>query len=275
MPSPLARVTSGFICPTAGDVTTQVNPTSQLPLAVFRAQQQIVASLAPVRAINPVCPPTNIIIGTPDPFVIAAFSGNPTQLELGTDLLLPAFTAAYNRPPTNITLDDTDGNPQQVIPAPGAAFASVNNYTGKTTPNESVTWTLTADEGVGAPDTAQSTTVWRSRHWIGFHPSPGPLTEAQVLAMSQLTTVLTSNTTFDITFAPVAGVYLHHIIHDFFTLDAAKYFTDGLFNTGVVEQGAVSITPGGAGVPSAFTARDIASGLLDSGGLPIRFERRS
>lgn len=285
----LARASHGFVCPVGSGSGVQINPTRQLVggdlvsrhhIEHFLEAQAVVSEMSrysldstivSTKTLDPSCPPTTVNITTViGEFAIQSFSGNPSELEIGVDLINPAFTASYNRAAQDVDLDDGE-NATQSIPLPGVAFAGANAYLSRITPNESVTFQLTASGVGGDPAVRTSRTTWRARHWFGFSSEPGPLSEAQVLAMTQLQQGLSAATLFDVTFASVSGLYFHHIIHEDFALDAMKYYTDGLFNTGVVEVGTVTMSrPGGT-----FTARDIRSGLLDTSGAPIRLERRS
>lgn len=136
---------------------------------------------------------------------------DPSDVEIGTVVATPSFSATYNQVPTSADLDDSEGNPTKDVIATPNAFSSDFSFQ-KTTPNASVTATLTADAG-GPADSNVATKTWRARQFIGWTTNAGPYTEADILALNELSNGLSSTATFSDTLSPTnggAGAYLVH-----------------------------------------------------------------
>lgn len=182
-------------------------------------------------------------------FELQAFSIVPgSAIEIGTSLVSPAFSATYNRTPTTATLSNDDNAESKSVISSPTSFQSDSTYQ-KTTP-DSVTWTLTADEG-GPSDNAHTTRTWQARLYVGWTTSPGPYTGADILALNELSSSLSANGLFDVTLSPTnapAGAYLVAAYHDTLGGAVASDFEVGNSGNGDVSEvqtGELVAIPGG------------------------------
>lgn len=211
----------------------------------------------------------------PAAFEILSFDGPAAVREIGDELVEPAFTASYNRPPSEATLSDDDGNPSEDVSATPEAFASSNTYV-KTTPNEGVTFTLEAGD-VAGEDSEEIAVAWRARTWVGWTTDPGPYDEAKILALNELASPIQANALFDATLAPTnapGGAYLVCAYHDVFNGAVPTDFEIGSFGNGdvtEVQTGEPITIPGGGTAPYSIARSDFA--IEAPGG--IRFARES
>ena len=114
-------------------------------------------------------------------FTITSFalSGQPSTVEVGSTVTNPAFTAAYNRPPAAVTLNDGSG--AQTLTLPATAFSKTATYT-LTTVNASKSFTLSANESGGPVKTASVGITWAPRVYWGS-ATPATYTAAFVTAL--------------------------------------------------------------------------------------------
>lgn len=183
-------------------------------------------------------------------FDILTFSFTASGVvEIGTIVATPSFSASYNRTPTTVTLTDSEGTPSKDVTATPTSFSSDASYQ-KTTPNDSVTSTLTADEG-GPSDVANAVKTWQAREFIGWTTNAGPYTEANILALNEFTNDLSSTATFSTTLSPTnggAGAYLVHAYETGFGPRVSTQYEIGSLGPGDVTEiqtGLSMAIPGG------------------------------
>lgn len=102
--------------------------------------------------------------------------------DVGQTVTTPAFTASYTSPPVTAVLTDNAGDP------PTDVIGSPNNFmspfTGsRSTPGQSVTFTLTASPSAGSPDSASTTITWLNRSYFGV-AAPGQTGAPFILTLS-------------------------------------------------------------------------------------------
>lgn len=105
-----------------------------------------------------------------DGIKITGFGPTVALVECSQSVVHPAFTASYNVTPTSDTLtNNANGESLNVVGTPNS-FASGQTYQ-KTTPNQSVTWTLSA--GLGALTTsATCQMIWAQKSYWGVSSTP-------------------------------------------------------------------------------------------------------
>lgn len=169
-------------------------------------------------------------------FAITSFAVSGATREVGESVGPASFTAAYVRTPTAAVLTDNAGSgPLNVVGTP-TAFSSTGPFS-KTTNNDSVIFTLTADDGVDPTDVATATMRWRPRGYYGVGINQVSATEAfiEALASSQL---LASRT---LTFSATAGA-AEHIYYAFPASYGTPTFTVNGFVGGFELVGSVNVT---------------------------------
>lgn len=121
--------------------------------------------------------------------VIAGFGANTSLVETGQSVVAPSFTASYTGPAvsTAVMTNDANGESRDVHLTP-TSFTSAQTYV-KSTPNQSVTFTLNATGTAGpaaVPRTASIT--WGQKNFFGVSSTPAN-TEAFIESLTaQLTT---------------------------------------------------------------------------------------
>lgn len=106
-----------------------------------------------------------------DGIKILTFAPTVLLVETSQSVVHPAFAASYNVTPTAATLtNNANGESLSVIGTP-TSFASAQTYQ-KTTPNQSVIWTLSASLGAltATPATCQMT--WCAKSYWGVSSAP-------------------------------------------------------------------------------------------------------
>ncbi len=122
----------------------------------------------------------------PTAFRITGFSHSPTLVQAGASVVSPAFTASYDQTPTTAVLTDTEGHTDSVIGTPNA-FSSPHTFT-KSGFNQSVTFTLTASDSLGA-DVATVSIVWGQDVYYGAAAIPGSYNQAFITSLTSHLTV--------------------------------------------------------------------------------------
>lgn len=122
----------------------------------------------------------------PTAFTVTSFSHSPTLVQVGASVLNPAFTASYNQTPTVAVLTDTEGHTDNVIGTP-TSFSSPHTFT-KLGFNQSVTFTLTASDSLGA-GTAAITVAWGQDVYYGAQAIPGSYNQAFITSLTGRLTV--------------------------------------------------------------------------------------
>lgn len=122
--------------------------------------------------------------------VISGFGPTTSLVETSQTVVAPAFTASYTggTVQTAVLTNNANGEAKDVHLTP-TSFASSNNYQ-KTTPNQSVVFTLNAQGTLGpAADARTSSIVWGQKNFWGVSSAPAN-TEAFIegLASNQLNT---------------------------------------------------------------------------------------
>lgn len=125
--------------------------------------------------------------------------------EVGETVTNPAFTAAYNRPPTSATLKDDQGNPDKDVSATPNAFASDHSFV-KVANNAAVVFTLEAAEGA-ATDSRTATHRWRPRIYWGEAVPPGLYNEAFIEALPNWFLAANRNTTMNLNVGALEKAY--------------------------------------------------------------------
>ncbi len=124
----------------------------------------------------------------PGGLVITGFGPSTGLVECGQTIVNPSFGASYNTSPTTVTLtNNADAESKDVSSTP-TSFASSHSFQ-KTTPNQSVIFTITAVLS-GSPNAVASTAItWGQKVFWGVSDTPAN-TEAfiEALAGSSLTT---------------------------------------------------------------------------------------
>lgn len=134
---------------------------------------------------------------------IALFGGSAT-VEIGSSVVSPQFNATYNRTPTLATLTDSDANPPQVVTVTPNPITRPFGYS-KVVNNDSVTFTLTADEG-GPPAVATTSIAWRPLAFWGTG-LPGGATEAFIEALANNALASGRGRTFTVTAGAPDKIY--------------------------------------------------------------------
>jgi hypothetical protein len=114
---------------------------------------------------------------------VLSFSPAVGLYECGQSVVNPAFIASYSATPAAALLtNDANAESKDVHTTP-TSFTSSQTYV-KSTPNQSVTWTLTTSNG-----TRTTSSIWGQKNFWGISTAPAN-TEAfiEALAGSQLTT---------------------------------------------------------------------------------------
>jgi len=142
-----------------------------------------------------------VVIGSPLPTWIPTWNGTAAEwqppgglqvlsfgpvvglYETSQPVATPAFIASYSASPAAAVLTNNANAESLDVHLTPTSFSSAQTYT-KTTPNQSVTWTLTTSNG-----TRTASATWGQKNWWGISTSPAN-TEAfiEALAGSQLTT---------------------------------------------------------------------------------------
>ena len=109
-------------------------------------------------------------------------------LETGQTIVNPSFSASYNTPPTVVTLTNNSDAESKDVSSTPTSFASSHSFQ-KTTPNQSVTFTITATLS-GSPNAVGNASItWGQKIFWGISTTPAN-TEAfiEALASNQLGT---------------------------------------------------------------------------------------
>ena len=121
-------------------------------------------------------------------FSISTFVGSGTYAatkEIGDTIVNPTFSQTFSSTPATVTLNDGNGAVSLNSPFATEQYSvsplSPTTYS-KTTPNQTVTWTLTATSSGGVVDTAAVVTTWRARVFYGI-ATPGTLNAAFIQAL--------------------------------------------------------------------------------------------
>jgi len=172
--------------------------------------------------------------------ILAAYScslfyAGATIVETSAMVATPAFTASYLRTAAAAVLTDTiPTTPQDVIGTP-TTFSSTGTFQ-KTTPNQFVTFTLTANETGGPSKTSTITIYWGQKNYYG-NAVPGTLNEAFIEALSTGTLAIAASGGFTATAGATERLYYAAP-----TRYGTPIFTVGGFVGGFHSGGVVSVT---------------------------------
>jgi len=169
-------------------------------------------------------------------FAINTFAVSSSTREVGESVTPASFTASYNRTPTLATLTDNYGSLPVDVTSTPTAFSSTGPFT-KTTNNDSVTFTLTASDGVDPNAVATSVMRWRPRCYYGVDVNQLSATEAFIESLSNSQLLASRNLTFTVN----AGAS-QHIYYAFPASYGTPTFTVNGFAGGFELVGSVSVT---------------------------------
>ncbi len=185
-------------------------------------------------------------------FNITALS--TTTLVECSQTITPAFTSAQNRTPTTLTLtNNANGESKDVHLTPTSFSTSIAVQ--KTTPNQTVTYTLTGGDGIGT-DNAIVTITWGQKNFWGVSSSPAN-TEAFIegLATSALDT--NAGSSFSVNASGANKIYFAHP-----TRYGTPTFTVGGFAGGfVLRSSTISVTNAQGFTESYSLWESVTSGL--------------
>lgn len=153
-------------------------------------------------------------------FAINSFAASTSVVETGASVVTPSFVASYNRTPDVATLDDDEGSPQKDVSGTPTAFSSDGTFA-KTANNDSVLFTLGADEGVDS-DSANASIAWRPRAYWGIGVD-GLSTEADIEALAN--NALDNNRQRTFTVTAGAGEHIYYAYPT--SYGAATFFVGG------------------------------------------------
>jgi hypothetical protein len=169
-------------------------------------------------------------------FAITSFAVTGATREVGESVSPASFTAAYVRTPTAAVLTDNAGSgPLSVVSTP-TAFSSTGPFS-KTANNDSVVFTLTADDGIDPVAAATATMRWRPRCFYGVGADQLVATEAFIEALASSQLLASRNLTFSVT----AGA-AQHIFYAFPASYGTPTFTVNGFAGGFELVGSVNVT---------------------------------
>lgn len=137
-------------------------------------------------------------------FSITAFAPTVSLVECGQSVVNPAFTAAYNVTPTTATLTNNANGESKDVHATPTSFASSQTYV-KSTPNQSVIWTLNAANGSLAAAPRTCTMTWAQKNFFGISSAPAN-TEAFIESLSS-TLATTRAGSFSVTASGTNKIY--------------------------------------------------------------------
>lgn len=100
---------------------------------------------------------------------VTSFAPAVSLYECSQSVINPSFTASYNLAPTTALLSNNANGESKDVHATPTAFASSQTYQ-KTTPNQSVTWTLTTSNG-----NRTCSATWSQRSYAGVVASGASL----------------------------------------------------------------------------------------------------
>lgn len=128
------------------------------------------------------------------PYTIS-LSVNPSvqYVETGSSVVTPSFTATYSNTPVTAFLTDSEANPAEDFIGTPYAFSTSYSYT-KTTPESSVSFTLTSSDG-SFVKMSLSTITWLQKVYWGVGPAGGN-TGAFITGLSNSVLSSTKNINF-------------------------------------------------------------------------------
>ena len=128
-------------------------------------------------------------------FAVLTFNSvSGAQVEVGTNLVNPAFTATYDGTPSSGTLTNTDNGESKNISGNLVNFNSDQSYL-KTTNNDVVTFSIAVSDGSNN-DTANRQVAWRPNIWAGVGPGSGTVDQTFIEALPLLGLRASRITTF-------------------------------------------------------------------------------
>lgn len=144
-------------------------------------------------------------------FQINSFSStSPSIQEVGATVLNPSFLAAYQYPPSSVSVTDDIGGSSSDVSSSPTNFSYIGSYT-YTNTNDSVTFTLTANDGTG-PVTRQSTITWLPRVFWGVG-APGQNSSAFINSLTNNVLSGTKNRTLNVNAAAGEKIYYAYPSH--------------------------------------------------------------
>ena len=137
-------------------------------------------------------------------FAITSFTPGVLAVEVGQQLVAPAFTASYTFAPAIVTLTDDQGNPSDDVSVSPGTPTSTHTYQ-KFVKDELVAFTLSATTVTALADTEQASIVWRPRTYWG-RDTPGQSGDAFIVALEFSAVTPLLSITMDMTGANSVGV---------------------------------------------------------------------
>lgn len=146
---------------------------------------------------------TDAVWGTSGTYALG-FSVVTATVETSQTVAAPAFTATHTATPTSLVLtNNLNGESKSVVGTP-TSFASSLSYQ-RTTPNQSVTFTLTGSDGI-TPAVRTATITWGQRVYYG-NKVPGTHNAAFITGLPSNTLQTTGSRTFTATAAGTENLY--------------------------------------------------------------------
>jgi len=168
-------------------------------------------------------------------FAISTFSASASVVEVNQSIVTPAFTASYNRTPTTALLDDDEGSAQKDVTSTPTSFASNETFQ-KTANNDSVLFTLTADDG-DTPVLSNTSISWRPRTFYGVDVD-GLSTEGDIEGLANQQLDANRQITFIVTAG--AGQHIYYAFPD--SYGTPTFFVNGFEGGFILEADNVSVT---------------------------------
>jgi hypothetical protein len=166
---------------------------------------------------------------------VLSFAATTTLVETSQVVSTPTFTASFTGTPTGLTLTNTADSEAKDVHATPTSFSSSNAFQ-KNTPNQSVTFTITATLA-HLTATASSTVTWAQKNFWGLSTTPANTeTFIEALSSSQLKT--TAAASFTLNASGSNKIYFAHP-----TRYGTPTFTVGGFAGGfTLRSSAISVT---------------------------------
>lgn len=128
-----------------------------------------------------------------------------TTVEVGDTVSNPQFNATYERPAAAASLEDDEGNPPQDVLGDPNPLTMPFNYN-KTANNDSVVFTLSANETGGPTRTDSVTVTWQPRVYWGTG-LPGGASEAFIESLANNALAGSRSRTFNVNAAVGDAIY--------------------------------------------------------------------
>jgi hypothetical protein len=248
--TPFAAIVVEVVKGDKGDKGDKGEPGAGFTVPAVPAPNSVLQGVYPDGSGNPFFAP--LTLDQILPAFTFSFSGG-TNVELGSTVSTPAFTASYSAPPALVTLTDSLGTPVKDVSATPNSFSSnaVATYSVIT----SVTFTLHANVVGGPIKTQNSIFTWLPRIFFGVMTQGATVDEALIEALSgSYLSGTRANNGFTVN--PGAG--------QVFVYAYPASFGDATFTVGGFEGGVSKVpdTGGGLGVRSVTNSHGVTLSYL-------------